>query len=101
MSLFKNNNLDIVKKLNDMLMLDREFTEKITDTRYSVNEEYANSNFVCLEDEPGKYSAGLIGVLNGLIHCNNEYRIVGNYDDDLKLINFSLLELINDKWKEV
>ncbi len=97
-----NDNLEIVKKLNEMLTLDREFTEKMVCTRYPVNEAYANSNFVCLEDEPGKCSAGLVGVLNGLIICNDIYRIAGNYDDvQGKLVSFSLLMLKDEKWQEV
>ncbi len=96
-----NDNLEIVKKLNELLVLDREFTEKMVCTRYPVNEAYADSNFVCIE-ESGKCSAGLIGILNGLIICNDIYRIAGNYDDvQGKLVNFSLLQLKDDKWQEV
>ena len=93
-----NDNLEIVKKLNSMLELDREFTEKMVDTRYTVNDKFADSDFVCLDDGKGKCSAGLIGVLNGLIICNNMYRIAADYDNDSgKLLGFSLLELVDGK----
>ena len=91
-----SNNLKIVEKLNEMLSLDKEFTEKMVSTRYLVNEAYANSNFGCLEDESGKCFSGLVGVLNGLITCNDKYTVAVNYNDN-KLINFSLFTLNDGK----
>lgn len=100
-AILKADYLTIVKKLNDLLSLDAEFTKNIIGTRFEVNSSYANSdNFVCLE-ESGKCTAGLIGVLNGLLDRPDLYRIAAEYNDDSELVRFALLQFNNGKLVEV
>lgn len=84
----------IVEQLNKLLVLDRKFTETIVDTRHPVNENYALSKeFVCMDDN----TAGLIGVLNGILE-QDDVRIAASYEDDegKKLIGFILVKrLVN------
>lgn len=101
--LILSENLGIIAKLNEMLKLDKAFTKQITNTRYIVNEAYANSNFTCLDEGDGKCSAGLLGVLNGIIAhgWDCEYRIAANYDDNNILTHFILYELQDGKMTKV
>jgi len=81
----------IVERLNKALRLDRNFVEKLVNTRYVVCDEYANSDeFVCMLEGDIAF-AGLLGLLNGLVGELEESRIAGNYDDNGTLICFSLI----------
>lgn len=80
--------IQIVQQLNRLLELDRSLTEKLVNTRHPVSEEYKQSEFVYSDE-----GAGIIGVLSGLTLDTDTQRIAANYDDDNKLIGFSLLEL--------
>ena len=82
----------VIDQLNRLLTLDRNLTEKLVNTRYQVSADYQNSEFIWSMGE----GAGLIGVLSGLVLDTEFYRIAANYDDDEKLIGFSLLELQHD-----
>lgn len=94
------NNIDMVFKLNYLLEIDPSFTQKITDTRFPVNDKYADSNFVYTEQD-GKSIAGFIGVLNGLIEDNDKYRICATYEGS-QLIKFELLYLKDgNKWEPI
>jgi hypothetical protein len=94
------NNIDMVFKLNYLLEIDPSFTQKIIDTRFPVNDKYADSNFVYTEQD-GKSVAGFIGVLNGLIEDNDKYRICATYEGS-QLIKFELLCLKDgNKWEPV
>lgn len=83
---------NVIKQLNILFELDKGFTEKIVDTRYSVNQAYQNSEeFVCMDDGVNQ-SAGLIGVLNGLLD-QDEHRIAASYNDIThELIGFILVK---------
>jgi hypothetical protein len=96
------NNIDMVFKLNYLLEIDPSFTQKITDTRFPVNDKYADSNFVCI-DQDGETVAGFVGILNGLIENNDKYRICATYEGSpRKLIKFELLHLKDEnKWEPI
>ena len=81
----------VVEQLNRLLVLDRNLTEKLVDTRYPVTEAYADSHeFICMADDPSNPVAGLLGVLNGLL--NEEPPIAAVYDEDMKLVMFVIAE---------
>lgn len=98
----RNDNMTIVSRLNQLLRIDPIFTRKIVNTRYFVNDDYINSQgFMCIPDESGRYSAGLIGVINGLINSPDRYRIAAKYNNSNDLQRFALMELVDNQWKEV
>lgn len=84
----------IIGRLNRALALDSNLIEKLCDTRYPVSQAYMDSDeFVYGEND----STGLLGVLNGLVGDLDSSRIAGQYNDNDKLIGFTLIELKNGK----
>jgi hypothetical protein len=83
------NGRQVIDQLNRLLTLDRELTEKLVNTRYSVSPDYKQSEFVWSDE-----GAGLIGVLSGLVLDTETHQIAAVYDDETKkLIGFSLYRL--------
>lgn len=87
----------IIDQLNRLLVLDRELTEKLVNTRYPVSPAYQKSEFVWSEE-----GVGLIGVLSGLVLDTETHQIAAIYDDtNMKLIGFRLYRLGTDDKMDV
>src|ERR1700723_1716734 len=95
--------IQVIQQLNKLLQLDRSLTEKLVNTRHPVSKEYTQTDeFVYMqENDQDTPNAGMIGVLNGLVLDTELYRIAANYDDNDKLVGFSLLELQANKFVSV
>lgn len=92
--------IQVVEQLNKLLQIDRDLTEKLVNTRYPVSKEYTQTDeFVYMQESDKDIpNAGMIGVLNGLVLNTETFRLAANYDDNDKLIGFSLLELQSGKF---
>lgn len=98
-----SRNLGIVARLDKLLTLDPELTKTLVNARHPVSKAYTEADeFVYMQNtDQDTPTAGLIGVLNGLVVDTVNFRIAAKYDDCDELIGFCLLELQNGKFVEV
>ena len=98
-----NDNLRLVDQLNKLLFIDPELTKALVNTRYPVSQAYIESyEFTYMQDSDTDIpTAGLVGVLNGLVLNSNKFRIAAYYDDNNELTEFQLLELQGKKFVKV
>lgn len=83
----------VVGQLNRLLEADRNLVEKMVDNRIPISDEYKNlDEFVYMDDGDAPAAAGLIGVLNGLLDLTDDGRLAASYDDDMKLIGFTIVD---------
>jgi hypothetical protein len=83
----------IVDLLNELHGLDPEFLQPLIETRVPCNEAVANHPTVTVDDPgPGKFTVGLLGILEGVVGIDG--RIIGMVvdDDTKKCTGFRLLE---------
>jgi hypothetical protein len=79
----------VISQLTRLLEADRNLVEALVDNRIPVSEGYkALDEFVYMDDGVTPPSAGLIGILNGLLDFRDDGRLAASYDDDMKLIGF-------------